>query len=107
MTVESDWTVSLDFVVNNFHHGAGISFVGSDGKLYSNSLGLNKAGSGTVTKAISGFAASDGTTFDPANVQIVGIHISYSLGTSTAVTDTTTGGYMSIDNLIFTDPSAE
>ena len=107
VTVESDWTVSLDFVVNNFHHGAGISFIGSDGKLYSNSLGLNKAGSGTVTKAMSGFAASDGTAFDPATVQIVGIHISYSLGTSTAVTDATVGGYMSIDNLIFTDPSAE
>ncbi len=107
VTVDSDWNISCDFVVSNFHHGGGFSLIGSDGKVYSNSMSLNKAGQGTVTKAISGFKASDGTVFDPAAVQIVGIHISYSLGTSTAVTDTAAGGYMSLDNLIFTDPSAE
>lgn len=105
ITAGSDWTVSCGFDITNFHHGGTISLIGSDGKVYS-SVGPNKGGQNTVSKAVTAFASS-GTAFDPATVQIVGIHISYSLGTSTAVTDTTAGGYMSIDNLIFTDPSAE
>ncbi len=105
ITVDSDWMLSCDFEINNFHHGGSISLIGSDGKLYS-SIGPNKAGTNTVTKAITSFASS-GTAFDPATVQIVGISYSYSLGTSNAVTDTTVGGYMKLDNLILTDPTPE
>ena len=106
ITVESDWIVSADFDITNFHHGGSISLLGSDGKTYS-SVGPNKGGQNTVSKAISEFKASDGTVFDPATVTVIGIHFSYSLGTSTNVTDATQPGYMSVDNLVITDPSAE
>ncbi len=103
ITVESDWTVSCYFDITNFHHGGTISLIGSDGKVYG-SVGPNKGGQNTVSKAVTDFAVS-GTAFDPATVQIAGIHISYSLGTSNNVTDAAAPGYMLIDNLILTDPS--
>ena len=102
ITVESDWIVSCDFDITNFHHGGSISLIGSDGKTYS-SVGPNKGGQNTVSKAISAFKSGE-VVFDPATVQIVGIHIGYSLGTSANVTDATKPGYMSIDNLIISAP---
>ena len=105
ITAESDWILSCDFDITNFHHGGNISIIGSDGLIYG-SVKPDKAGQNTVSKVVTEFTC-EGTAFDPATVQIVGIHISYSLGTSTAVTDTTAGGYMKLDNLILTDPSGE
>jgi hypothetical protein len=102
ITVESDWTISCDFDITNFHHGGNISLIGSDGKTYS-SVGPNKGGQNSASKAISAFKSGD-LVFDPATVQIVGIHISYSLGTSANVTDATQPGYMSIDELIISAP---
>ena len=102
ITAGSDWTVSADFDITNFHHGGSIALIGSDGNIYS-SVGPNKGGQNTVSKAISEFKNGD-VAFDPATVQIVGIHISYSLGTSTNVTDATQPGYMSVDNLIISAP---
>ena len=101
ITVDSDWTVSCDFDIANFHHGGSIGLIGSDGNVYT-SIAPNSGGQKTVSKAVTAFV-NGSTAFDPATVQIVGIKISYSLGTSTTVTDTTAGGYMSMDNLILTD----
>ena len=102
ITVESDWILSCDFDITNFHHGGSVSLIGSDGNVYS-SIGPNKGGRNTISKAISSFKSGD-VAFDPATVQIVGIRLSYSLGTSANVTDATKPGYMSIDNLIISAP---
>ncbi len=102
ITVAAGTTISADFVNTGFHHGYSVSLIGSDGNIYK-SIAPNADGDQSKSLAVEGFKNGD-VAFDPATVNIVGIHISFSFGTCHSNPDDY--ATLTIKNLIVTPPAA-
>lgn len=102
ISVESDWTISLDVINENFAKNSRLEIIGSDNKEYA-CFTFSGTGTYKVEIAVSALATADGVAFNPATTTIKGLkyYTNYNPD-ATVVSDSK--GYLVLDNLEFTAP---
>ena len=102
ITVESDWSISLDVINKNFAKNSRLEIVGSDNKAYT-CFTFSGTDAYSVEAAVSSLATSDGVKFDPATVSIKGLKFHTNYNPDSSVTSGE-GGYLVLDNLTIAAP---
>ena len=102
ITVESDWSISLDVINKNFAKNSRLEIVGTDNKAYT-CFTFSGTDAYSVEAAVSSLVTSDGVKFDPATVSIKGLkfHTNYNPDSSVVSGE---GGYLVLDNLTIAAP---
>ena len=102
IAVESDWTIKLDVVNENFAKNCRMEIIGSDNKAYT-CFAFSGTGSYSLEASVSSLVTSDGVAFDPDTVTVKGLkyYTNYNRDSSVSAT---AGGYLVLDNLTFTAP---